>query len=145
MQKIKLLTVGKLKEKYLEDAMEEYAKRLSRFCKFTVVELAEKRSLIEESEAILKECKGIVVAFAIEGEALSSEQFADKLKIYKDSGQEVTFVIGSSYGLANIVKERANALISLSKMTFPHQLARLLCTEQIYRAFMINTGATYHK
>lgn len=145
MQKIKLVTVGKLKEKYLEDAMEEYTKRLSRFCKFTVVELAEKRSLIEESEAILKECKGIVVVFAIEGEVLSSEQFADKLKIYKDSGQEVTFVIGSSYGLANVVKERANALISLSKMTFPHQLVRLICTEQIYRAFMINTGATYHK
>lgn len=145
MQKIKLVTVGKLKEKYLEDAMQEYSKRLSRFCQFTVVELAEKKSLIEESEAILKECKGIVVVLAVEGEAISSEQFAEKMKIYKDSGREITFVIGSSDGLATIVKEKANVLISLSKMTFTHQFARVICTEQIYRAFMINTGASYHK
>lgn len=67
------------------------------------------------------------------------------MKIYKDSGREITFVIGSSNGIANVVKEKANVLISLSKMTFPHQLVRVICTEQIYRAFMINTGATYHK
>ena len=81
----------------------------------------------------------------MEGEAISSEQFAEKMKIYKDSGREITFVIGSSDGLATIVKEKANVLISLSKMTFTHQFARVICTEQIYRAFMINTGASYHK
>ena len=145
MQKIKIVAVGKLKESYLEEAMAEYSKRLSRFCQFKVVELAEKKSLEEEAVAILKECKGIVVVFAIEGEQLSSEQFAAKLKIYKDSGQELTFVIGSSCGVAKIVKEKANALLSLSKMTFPHQLARVICSEQLYRACMINSGATYHK
>lgn len=145
MQKIKIVTVGSLKEKYLVDAMAEYSKRLSRFCSFSVVELDEKNNLQEESKAILKECKGIVVVFAVEGIQLTSEQFAEKMKIYKDSGREVTFVIGSSYGVANIVKEKANLLLSLSKMTLPHQLARIFCTEQIYRAFMINTGATYHK
>lgn len=145
MQKIKIVTIGSLKEKYLVDAMAEYSKRLSRFCSFSVVELDEKNNLQEESKAILKECKGIVVVFAVEGVQLTSEQFAEKMKIYKDSGREVTFVIGSSYGVANIVKEKANLLLSLSKMTLPHQLARIFCTEQIYRAFMINTGATYHK
>ena len=145
MQKINIVCVGKLKEKFFSDAVNEYLKRLSRFASVTVRELAEKRTLREEAENILKELRGACVVLAVEGKKLSSEAFAEKMKCFADAGREVTFVIGSSCGLDESVKERADLLLSFSDMTFPHQLMRVILCEQIYRAFMINGGGEYHK
>ncbi|HIZ02707.1 MAG TPA: 23S rRNA (pseudouridine(1915)-N(3))-methyltransferase RlmH [Candidatus Borkfalkia avistercoris] len=145
MQKINIVCVGKLKEKFFSDAVNEYLKRLSRFASVTVRELAEKRTLREEAENILKELRGACVVLAVEGKKLSSETFAEKMKRFADEGKEVTFVIGSSCGLSESVKARADLLLSFSDMTFPHQLMRVILCEQIYRAFMINGGGEYHK
>lgn len=145
MQKINIVCVGKLKEKFFSDAVNEYLKRLSRFASVTVRELAEKRTLREEAENILKELRGACVVLAVEGKKLSSEAFAEKMKRFADEGKEVTFVIGSSCGLSESVKARADLLLSFSDMTFPHQLMRVILCEQIYRAFMINGGGEYHK
>ncbi len=145
MQKINIVCVGKLKEKFFSDAVNEYLKRLSRFASVTVRELAEKRTLREEAENILKELRGACVVLAVEGKKLSSETFAEKMKRFADEGREVTFVIGSSCGLSESVKARADLLLSFSDMTFPHQLMRVILCEQIYRAFMINGGGEYHK
>lgn len=145
MQKINIVCVGKLKEKFFSDAVNEYLKRLSRFASVTVRELAEKRTLREEAENILKELRGACVVLAVEGKKLSSETFAEKMKCFADEGKEVTFVIGSSCGLSESVKARADLLLSFSDMTFPHQLMRVILCEQIYRAFMINGGGEYHK
>ena len=125
--------------------MAEYAKRLTRFCRLEVKELPERRSPEEEAESILKECRGYVFALAVEGKTSSSEQFASRLGALCDQGSEITFVIGSSCGLAPHVKSQANERISFSPMTFPHQLMRVVLIEQIYRAFMINAGAEYQK
>lgn len=145
MQKINIVCVGKLKEKFFSDAVNEYLKRLSRFASVTVRELAEMRTLREEAENILKELRGACVVLAVEGKKLSSETFAEKMKRFADEGKEVTFVIGSSCGLSESVKARADLLLSFSDMTFPHQLMRVILCEQIYRAFMINGGGEYHK
>lgn len=145
MVKVNLVCVGKLKESYWRDAVAEYAKRLSRFCKWEVRELSERRSPEEEAESILKECRGYTFALAIEGKVCSSEQLAAKLKQLCDAGKEITFVIGSSCGLAPRVKQAADELLSFSPMTFPHQMMRVILSEQVYRAFMINAGAEYHK
>lgn len=145
MQKINIVCVGKLKEKFFSDAVNEYLKRLSRFASVTVRELAEKRTLREEAENILKELRGACVVLAVEGKKLSSETFAEKMKRFADEGKEVTFVIGSSCGLSESVKARADLLLSFSDMTFPHQLMRVILCEQIYRTFMINGGGEYHK
>lgn len=145
MVKVNFVCVGKLKEVYLRDAVNEYLKRLSRFCRAEVKELSEKNSLKEESEDILRACKGYVFALAIEGKGCSSEKFAAKIRTLVDRGEEITFVIGSSCGLDGSVKESANELISFSEMTFPHQLMRVILLEQVYRAFMINSGSEYHK
>ncbi len=145
MQKINIVCVGKLKEKFFSDAVNEYLKRLSRFASVTVRELAEKRTLREEAENILKELRGACVVLAVEGKKLSSETFAEKMKRFADEGKEVTFVIGSSCGLSESVKARADLLLSFSDMTFPHQLMRVILCEQIYRSFMINGGGEYHK
>lgn len=145
MQKINIVCVGKLKEKFWTDAVGEYLKRLSRFADVSVRELAEKRTIAEEAEPIMREMRGICVVLAVEGEKLSSGKFAAKLREYADAGKEVTFVIGSSCGLDGKVKKRADLLLSFSDMTFPHQLMRVILCEQIYRAYMINAGAEYHK
>ena len=145
MQKVNLVCVGKLKEKFWADAVAEYCKRLSRFACVNVRELAEKRTLKEEAENILKELRGAAVVLAVEGKKFSSEAFAEKIKAYADAGQEVTFVIGSSCGLDASVKARADLLLSFSDMTFPHQLMRVILCEQLYRAYMINGGGEYHK
>ena len=125
--------------------MAEYQKRLSRFVKLEIKELAEGADPEAEADDILKSCKGYVVALAVEGEKLSSERLAKKLKGLEDAGKEVTFVIGSSYGLSARVKQAADFRLSFSDMTFPHQLMRVILAEQVYRAYMINAGATYHK
>ncbi len=145
MQKIYFVVVGKIKESFYREAVAEYVKRLSRFAKVEVKELAEGSDPEAEKGDILRACKGYVIALAVEGEKLSSEKLAAKMKKLTDEGKDVTFVIGSSCGLADEVKTRADFRLSFSDMTFPHQLMRVILTEQVYRAFMINTGATYHK
>ena len=146
MLKINLVCVGKVKEKYFSLGIEEYAKRLGRFCEFSIIETAEETTVERERKNILPKLRGTVFAFAIEGKKYSSEQFAAKIKTLKDKGVgEITFVIGGSYGLSGEVKAKADELISFSDMTFPHTLFRLMCTEQIYRAMTIMSGITYHK
>lgn len=145
MHKINIVCVGKLKEKFFADAVAEYLKRLSRFAQVAVRELPEKRTLAEEGELIVKELRGYVFVLAVEGGEISSETLAARIKQQCDAGKELTFVIGSSCGLCDRVKEKADCLLSFSRMTFPHQLMRVILCEQIYRAFMINAGAEYHK
>ena len=157
MVKVNIVAVGKVKEKYFADGINEYAKRLSKYCEFSIIEIPEENynkvddSLIEnikerEAEKILPKLKGYVFAMAIEGKKFSSEKFASTIKRLTDSGNGIiTLVIGGSYGLSNAVKQKANALISFSDMTFPHTLFRLMLTEQLYRAFSINAGSAYHK
>ncbi len=155
---VRLVVVGNLKEKYLRDAFAEYAKRLGRFCTFQTVELSEvklpekpsdkeiEKALDTEGKAILKECRGYIIAMCIEGKQFPSTEFAKKLEMAASTGgSNVTFVIGSSCGLSQEVKNAASLRLSMSEMTFPHQLARVMLAEQIYRAFQINSGGKYHK
>ncbi len=145
MIRVRIVCVGKLKEEYWRAALAEYAKRLARFCRLEVTELPERRTPEEEADAILRACRGHVFALAVEGKQVSSEQFAAEIASLCDAGKEMTFVIGSSCGLAERVKRQADGLLSFSKMTFPHQMMRVILAEQIYRAFMIAAGAEYHK
>lgn len=145
MQKVNIVCVGKIKEAFYRDALAEYAKRLSRFVTFTVREIAEGRSLEEEGESILHAAKGFIIALCIEGKKMSSEGLAAEMKKLSDRGSEVTFIIGSSCGLYDKVKAAASLKLSFSDMTFPHQLMRVILCEQIYRAYMINSGSEYHK
>lgn len=145
MLKINIVCVGKLKEEYLRAACAEYLKRLSRFAKVEVCELAEGKTLKEEADSILRASKGRIVALCIEGEKLSSPQLAARIKEFSDRGEEATFIIGSSTGLDKSVKEAASFRLSMSDMTFPHMLARVMLLEQIYRSFMIISGGEYHK
>lgn len=145
MIKINIVCVGKIKEEFYRSAVAEYTKRLTRFCKVEIKEIAEGRNLEEEAEGILRAIKGYCFALCIEGKKLSSEAIAKEVKTLCDRGEEITFVIGSSCGLANSIKERADFKLSFSDMTFPHQLMRVILCEQIYRAFMINSGSEYHK
>lgn len=156
MIKINIVCIGKVKEKYFLDGVNEYAKRLSRFCEFKIIELEEENyknpsisdiNTIKQKEAqkILPHLKGKIVALAIEGRKFSSEDFSALINEYKDSTGVITFVIGGSYGLSDEIKRRADQKLSFSDMTFPHTLFRLMLTEQIYRAFTILGGITYHK
>ena len=145
MVKIHLLAEGKIKEAFYRDAVAEYAKRLSRFADLTVRELPERNTLEAEGEDILRAARGYVVALAVEGKKFSSEKFAEKIKGLCDAGKEITLIIGSSCGLCEAVKRRADCLVSFSDMTFPHQLMRVILLEQLYRAFSINANAKYHK
>ena len=145
MQKIYFVVVGKIKESFYREAVAEYVKRLSRFAKIEIKELPEGVNPEAEAEEILRSSKGYVIALAVEGEKLSSEKLAQKLQKLTDSGKEITFVIGSSCGLSDKVKQAADYKLSFSDMTFPHQLMRVILAEQVYRAFMINAGSTYHK
>ena len=145
MQKITFVVVGKIKEAFYRDAVAEYAKRLSRFAKLEIKEIAEGANPEAEAGDILRACKGYSIVLAVEGEKLSSEGLAKKIKKCTDEGKDITFVIGSSCGLADEVKARADFRLSFSDMTFPHQLMRVILAEQVYRAFMINSGSAYHK
>ncbi len=159
MRNIKIIVVGKLKEKYLVDGCAEYLKRLSAFGKIVVIELDESRlpekpsqgqieaALSNEGERILEKAKGTaMIALCVEGELLSSEQLAAKLDDLEVKGSgSVSFVIGSSFGLSPKVKAAAAVRLSFSRMTFPHQLMRLMLTEQLYRACSISAGMKYHK
>ena len=159
MIKITLITLGKLKEKYLREASAEYEKRLSRYCKIDIVELepvrlSEKPSqseidlaLQKESEMIIKKipANSKVYSLCVEGKQLSSEEFAKRNDVIFSQGGLATFIIGSSYGLDESIKKLSDFRLSLSVMTFPHQLFRIMLLEQIYRSFKINEGSTYHK
>lgn len=145
MQKINVVCIGKIKEEYLRSAIAEYLKRLSRFAKVEIKELPEDKTLKDEAEPILKAAKGFKIALCVEGEKLSSEGFAQKIKSLCDRGEEISIIIGSSCGLDKSVKDIADLKLSFSNMTFPHQLMRVILLEQVYRAFMINSGSEYHK
>lgn len=145
MQKVNIVCVGKIKESFYREAVAEYCKRLSRFCRVEVKELPEGKNLKEESVDILRVSKGYKIALCIEGEKVSSERLAMQIKKLCDRGEEISFIIGSSCGLDNEVKSQADWKLSFSDMTFPHQLMRVVLAEQIYRAFMINAGSEYHK
>ena len=145
MQKIYFVVVGKIKESFYREAVAEYVKRLSRFAKVEIKELNEGVNLEQEADEILRAVRGYVIALAVEGEKATSEKLAEKIKKLGDSGKEITFVIGSSCGLSERVKSAADLKLSFSDMTFPHQLMRVILAEQVYRAFMINAGSTYHK
>lgn len=145
MIKINIVCVGKIKEEFYRAAVNEYLKRLSRFAKVEVKEIPEGKNLESEAEGILRASKGRIYALCIEGEKLSSEALAKEIKTVCDRGCETSFIIGSSHGLSDAVKQRADAKISFSDMTFPHQLMRVILCEQIYRAFMIISGSEYHK
>ena len=145
MQKITFVVVGKIKENFYRDAVAEYTKRLSRFAKIEIKEISEGANPNAETGDILRAVKGYAIALAVEGEKLSSEGLAKKIKTLSDTGKDICFIIGSSCGLSDEVKKSADYLLSFSDMTFPHQLMRVILAEQVYRAFMINAGATYHK
>jgi len=158
--KVTVLCVGKLKEKFFDDAVKEYCKRLSGYCKIEVTELPEQRlsarpsagevraALDREAEALLRRCppSSRLIALCVEGKGISSEELAEEMERAALSGRaDCCFVIGGSYGLSPLVKEKADLRLSMSKMTFPHHLARIMLLEQIYRAFKIRSGEEYHK
>lgn len=157
MIKVNVIAVGKVKEKYFLEGINEYSKRLSKYCNFTISEIAEenfnktdegKIQIILEKEAqrILPLLKGYVIAMAIEGKKLSSKELADKIKNIADLKDGViSIVIGGSYGIDETIKKSADMLLSFSDMTFPHTLFRLMLTEQLYRAFSIINSSAYHK
>ncbi len=159
MLNVKFITLGTLKEGYLREAAAEYEKRLGGFCRFELVQLKEERlsdqpseneiknALDKESAKIFAEIpsRAYVVAMCVEGKQCSSEELADKLEEISARSSDVCFIIGSSFGLADTVKQRADMRLSVSKLTFPHQLMRVILLEAVYRAFNIQKGTKYHK
>lgn len=158
--KITLITVGKIKEKYLKDAIGEYSKRLSKYCKLDIVEVADEKTpdqaseVVEDSirekegERILKYVKDdmFVITLEINGKMMSSEELAEKINQLGIQGKSnIAFIIGGSIGLGKSVLKRSNLALSFSKMTFPHQLMRVILLEQIYRSYRIINGEPYHK
>lgn len=154
--KIKIIALGKIKEKFLKDGIDEFLKRLTPYAAVEITELSPveikdgqvEKALAEEGEKILANIKpdSYVITMEILGKQLSSEEFASKINEITISGiSELVFVIGSSCGISSIVSQRADFKLSISKMTFLHQFARLLLVEQIYRAFKILKNETYHK
>ena len=158
--KITVVTVGKIKEKYFTDAIAEYSKRLSRYCKLEIIQVADEKTPDGASEALemqIKDKEGerilanikdgsFVVALAIDGNMLDSEQLADKIEKWGVSGiSQIVFVIGGSLGLSRKVLDRADYKLSFSRMTFPHQLMRVILLEQIYRSYRIIANEPYHK
>lgn len=158
--RIRIVCIGKLKEKYWTDAVGEYSKRLSKYCDLEIVQLKESKLadkasaadeqnvIFEEGQTILKNIKdgSYVITLEIKGKELSSEELAQKLERLTIEGKsDITFVIGGSLGLSREVSDRADFKLSFSKMTFPHQMMRVVLLEQIYRSFKIIKNETYHK
>ena len=159
MLNINIICVGKIKEKYLQDAINEYAKRLSKYCKLNITELPDEKipdkvnsSLSEQIKE--KECNKIlehikkdsyVIALNVAEKQLSSEDFSKKIEDISMINSNITFIIGGSLGLTKKLLDSCNFKLSFSKMTFPHQLFRVFLLEQIYRAFKISNGENYHK
>ena len=142
MVSIRIVCVGNLKEKYWKDAMAEYGKRLSRFCNFEVVETPESEPE-KEKTAIIKNLQGYVFSLCVEGKQQTSEEFAAFNETHSDVG--ITYIIGSSYGLSDEVKNACDVRLSFSKMTLPHRLMRVILSEQLYRACTIEAQTGYHK
>lgn len=159
MIKVKIIALGKLKEKYLRDAADEYLKRLKGYCDLEMIELTPIKladnpskkeidaALKNEAEMIMKKIPAgsKITALCIEGRQLSSEEFAENINSAYFEGAPLCFIIGSSYGLYEEIKKAAHSRMSVSRMTFPHQLFRIMLLEQLYRAFKINEGSAYHK
>lgn len=158
--KITIVSVGKIKEKYLRDAIAEYSKRLGRYCRLELVEVADEKTPDRASKAVEEQIRqkegeriarylreeAYVIALAIQGKMLSSEEFAEKIGNLGIQGQShIVFVIGGSIGLDDKILQRADYQLSFSKMTFPHQLMRVILLEQIYRGYRILAGEPYHK
>ena len=158
--KITVIAVGKIKEKYLKDALAEYSKRLSRYCKLEIIEVADEKTPDQASEAaedlirakegerLLKHIRDdmFVITLEIGGKMLTSEEFADKIETLGVQGKSsIAFVIGGSIGLGKEVLKRSDFALSFSKMTFPHQLMRVVLLEQVYRGYRIMNGEPYHK
>ncbi len=150
---IKIICVGKIKEKYLIDAINEYKKRLSKYTKLDIIEVNDidnpSKDIILEKEKNLIEkyidSKDFVITLEIEGNMLNSVELAKKINNTFNTHSTITFIIGGSYGLHEAIKERSNYKLSFSKLTFPHQLFRVNLLEQIYRSFKINNNEAYHK
>lgn len=146
MIKINLLCVGTLKERFWVDAIEEYKKRIGRFANFKITETDECRTIEEEGKEILKRIKGHAVIFDIEGEAVTSCGFAEMIRKKLNEGKsELTLIIGGSNGLSQEVKDISRDKISFGRVTYPHQLMRVIATEQVYRALTILNNVPYHK
>ena len=156
MLSIKIVCVGKIKDNFYKDAILEYTKRLSRFCKFEIVEVQEE--LVDanlknleivkkkEGERILSKIEGYSIVLDIKGNNISSEEHANLINTKLTNGvSKITYVIGGSYGLSKEVLDSAGYKLSFGKLTYPHQLMRVVLTEQIYRAFTIIEGSSYHK
>ena len=150
---IKVLVVGSIKEQYLKDAIEEYKKRISKYTNIEIIEVKDE-GLVEESKAMKLEEeklmkhineKDYLITLEIEGKQFTSPEFAEKINNIRIENSNITFVIGGSYGLTDNIKNKARLHLSFSKMTFPHQLFRVLLLEQIYRAYKINNNESYHK
>ena len=147
---IEIIAVGKIKEKYFTAAIEEYSKRLGRYCNFKITQVQDfpddNTEMQREAELIIPKIKGICVPLCVEGKLLSSEELADFIsKMSVQGNSHITFIIGGSNGLDERIKNMGNLKLSFSKMTFPHQLMRVILTEQIYRAFKIINNENYHK
>lgn len=161
MRTIEILCVGNLKEKYLREAASEYEKRLSPYCKLNIVEINEYKLSDKPSSSDISKCieyegqqilskipdNSVIITLCIEGNIMSSENFSEKINEYMSDCQssKICFIIGGSYGLSDSVKSRSNLKLSFSRMTFTHQISRVLLLEQIYRAFQILSGGKYHK
>lgn len=159
MLTINMICVGKLKEKYLRDAVDEYSKRMKPLCKLNIIELNEERvgdnpsaaeiqhTITAESERIMQKLsKGDhVIAMCVEGKNISSEELSEKIESISMTHSTIDLIIGGSWGLSDALKARADFKLSMGKMTFPHQLCRVMLLEQLYRAFQISKGTKYHK
>jgi len=156
---IDIIAVGKLKEKYLKDAIAEYSKRLSRFTNLNIIELADEKIQDNPSEKEMEQVKeaegkaimakikpdSYVISLCVEGKQMSSEKLSEKLESIMMTNSNITFIIGGSLGLADVIKVRSDLRLSFSEMTFPHQLMRVILLEQIYRGFKIMRNESYHK
>ncbi|MBQ3307780.1 MAG: 23S rRNA (pseudouridine(1915)-N(3))-methyltransferase RlmH [Bacilli bacterium] len=150
---IKIITVGQIKENYLKEAIEEYQKRIQKYTSLEIIELKDE-GLVEEEKARKLEAEKIekylgerdyIITLEIEGKEYTSVEFAEKLRNIQIESSNITFIIGGSYGLAESIKQKAKMHLSFSKMTFPHQLFRVILLEQIYRSYKINNNESYHK
>ena len=150
---IKIITIGSIKEQYLRDAIEEYKKRISRYTNLEIIELKDE-GLLEKEKTLNTEAEKIeryldpkecIITLEIEGKEYTSEEFAEKIRTIQIENSHITFIIGGSYGLSQNIKDKARMHLSFSKMTFPHQLFRVLLLEQIYRSYKIINNESYHK
>ena len=144
---IKILCIGKIKEKFFKEAIDEYTKRLSKYTKLEIIEVSDNESIEKEKELLLKHIneKDYIVTLEIEGKQLTSPELSKKIEDILMINSNITFIIGSSNGLHDDIKALSNYKLSFSKMTFPHQLFRIILLEQIYRAFKISNNESYHK